>query len=112
MTKTVLFQTIQFSISTLFNSIRPIDMTSRMLPLWARVDLGVMAIKGHFAFLKTPALLEPHHQIIRLHILETRYGRIYPSAEMQSAYSTVPADRTIYGFPFFERILVCAYTIC
>ena len=30
----------------------------------ARVDLGVMAMKGHFVFLKAPTLLEPHHQIV------------------------------------------------
>ena len=34
-----------------------------MLPLQARVDLGVMAMKGCSAFPKAPALLEPHHQI-------------------------------------------------
>ena len=34
-----------------------------MLPLWARVDLGAMAMKGCSALPKAPALLEPHHQI-------------------------------------------------
>ena len=33
-------------------------------PLWARVDLGAMAMKVYFTFLKAPALLEPHHQIV------------------------------------------------
>ena len=33
-------------------------------PPGARVDLGVMAIKGLPTFPKAPALLEPHHQII------------------------------------------------
>ena len=54
---TVLFQAIQFSISTQFSSIWLID---QVLPLQARVDLGVMAIKGYSAFPKAPALLEPH----------------------------------------------------
>ena len=35
-----------------------------MLPQRARVDLGVMAIKGYSAFPKAPALLESHHQIV------------------------------------------------
>ena len=35
-----------------------------MLQLWARVDLGTMPIKGYSAFLKVPALLEPHHHIV------------------------------------------------
>ena len=30
-----------------------------MLPLWAKVDLGAMAIKGYSAFPKAPASLEP-----------------------------------------------------
>ena len=35
-----------------------------MLPLWARVDPGVMAMKEYSTFPKAPALLEPHHQVI------------------------------------------------
>ena len=45
-----------------------------MLPLRARVYLGAMAINGYSAFPKTPALLEPHHQIVQCHIQDTRYG--------------------------------------
>ena len=44
---------------------------------------GSMALKRYSAFLKTPALLEPHHQI--------RVGVPYHFAEMQSVYSTAPA---------------------
>ena len=33
-------------------------------PLQARVELGLMAMKVYSAFLKDPALLEPHHQIV------------------------------------------------
>ena len=35
-----------------------------MLLLQARVDLGVMAMKGYSTFPKASALLEPHHQIV------------------------------------------------
>ena len=67
-----------------------------MLPLWATVDLGAMAIKGYSTFPKAPALLEPHHQIIYCHIQDTRWGGgSYPSAEKQSVYSTAPADWAI-----------------
>ena len=55
-----------------------------MLPLCARVDLGAMPMKRFTAFPKAPALLEPHHQSL--------WGWSYPSAEMQSVYSTAPAD--------------------
>ena len=32
----------------------------QLLPLQARVDLGVIAVKGYSAFPKVPALVEPH----------------------------------------------------
>ena len=35
-----------------------------MLPLQARVDLGVMAMRVYFMFPKYPALLEPYYQIV------------------------------------------------
>ena len=39
-----------------------------MLSLWIKVELRVMAIKGYSAFPKTPALQEPHRQIVSCHI--------------------------------------------
>ena len=63
-----------------------------MLPLRARVDLEAMARKGYSAFPKAPALLEPHHQIVKCHIQDTRFEGSYSSAEKQSVYSTAPAD--------------------
>ena len=49
-----------------------------------------MAIKGYSAFPKAQALQEPHHQIVQYpgHSSE----ETCPSAEMQSIYSTSPAD--------------------
>ena len=38
-------------------------LTYQGLSLRARVDLGMIAMKGYFAMPKVPALLEPHHQI-------------------------------------------------
>ena len=35
-----------------------------------------MAAKGYFAFSKAPALLKPHHQIVKCHIQGTRWGRL------------------------------------
>ena len=35
-----------------------------MLPLQARVDLGLIAMKEYSAFPKAPAKLEPTHQIV------------------------------------------------
>ena len=91
MSKTFLFKTIQFSISTQFSSIWHIDGTlsgpttpgqsgpgndgnEKLLrisqsssitgPLQDRVDQGTMAMKGYSEFPNVPALLEPHHQIV------------------------------------------------
>ena len=44
--KIVLYQAIQFSISTQLGSILYIHRIYQLLPLWASVDLGAMAMKG------------------------------------------------------------------
>ena len=70
--KTVLFQTVQFSISHLFAlclNVKkflcdPYIGHYQVILLLARVDLGVMTIKGYPTFLKAAALLGPHHQIV------------------------------------------------
>ena len=78
MSKTVPFQTIQFSINMQFkckyslivkNISIQFDLTHKynpyqVLPLGARVDLGAMAMKGYSVFPKAPASLETHHQIV------------------------------------------------
>ena len=61
-----------------------------MLPF--QVDLEAMAMKGYSAFLKAPASLEPHHQIVLCHIVGWMGFGLYLSAEKQSVYSTAPAD--------------------
>ena len=52
-----------------------------------------MAMNAYSAFPKALALLEPHHQIIYCHYLDTHWEGIYPSAEMQSVYSAATADQ-------------------
>ena len=55
-----------------------------------------MAMKKYSTFLKAPGL-QPHHEMVQCHIQDTRWGKgSYPSAVMQSAYSTAPADWVIY----------------
>ena len=68
----VLFLTIQFSLRHLFAlslNVKTVLLDPQIgpylvLPLRARMDLGEMAVKGYSAFLKAPALLEPHHQTV------------------------------------------------
>ena len=62
-----------------------------MLPRRARVDLGAMAMKGYSLFPRitgtSPSdclVSYPGHALV---------GGSYPSAEVQSVYSTAPADR-------------------
>ena len=65
----------------------------QVLPLRARVDEGAMAIKEYSAFPKAPLLLEPHHQIVKCHIHDTRCGwGSYPSLKKQSVYFTASPD--------------------
>ena len=91
-------QAILFNISHLFAHslnvyIYPLIRPFQVLPLWARLDLGVMAMKEYSAFPKAQALLEPHHQIVQYHIEDARWqGGSYPSAEMQTVYSAAPAN--------------------
>ena len=64
----------------------------QVLPFRARVYLRAMAMRGCSAFPKAPASLVPHHQIVYCHKQDTHWGGSYPSAEVQSVYSTAPAD--------------------
>ena len=105
MLKTVLFQTIQFSIQNQFyfkqfslalvhNLVLfdPLIGSYQVLPLWARVDLGAMVIKEYSAFPKAPVLLEPHSRLFSVIIQDTCWWGSYLSAEKQLVYSTTPAD--------------------
>ena len=49
-----------------------------MLLRGARVDLGAMAMKRCSALPKAPALLEPHHQIVKCYIKDTYWGEVLP----------------------------------
>ena len=69
--QTVLFQLIQFSMSFVYNRLKcqtvPLEPSIRhyqVLPLRAKLDLGVMAMKGPSTFLKATVLLEPHNQVV------------------------------------------------
>ena len=97
--KTVRFQAIQFSISTRFSSISPIDRTLTNATTQARVDLGFRAMKEYPAFLKIPALLEFPHQIVSCHIQQTRLEGLTPLQKC-SRYilQPKPAGQLIDGF--------------
>ncbi len=66
-----------------------------MLPRRARVDLGAMAMKG---VLYSPR--PQHYRDLTIRLFSVIYrtlvggGVSYPSADVQSVYSTAPADWT------------------
>ena len=94
--QTVLFLTIQFRMMVCSQFKCQIVLFESQIGLQARVNPGAMAMKGHFAFPKAPALLEPHHQIVLCYIYDTSWrGVCYPSAEMQLVYSTAPTDEAL-----------------
>ena len=59
--QTVLVQRIQFSISMQLVLVNTEIRPYQALPFWSRIDLGAMAMKRCSGFPKAPALLEPHH---------------------------------------------------
>ena len=104
--QTVLFQTIQFSMSFIYTQFKYkttlFDLQiepNQVLPLQARVDLGAMAIKG---YRQSPSITGaspsdclvsyPGHSLVG-------WGS-FPSAEMKSVYSIAPADWAIDLFKF------------
>ena len=72
-----------------------------VLPLQARVDLRIMAMKGYSAFPKV--YWNFTIKLFSVHIQDTRWGGAYVSAEKQSVYSTAPANwtgRQLYGIKY------------
>ena len=61
------------------------------LSLWVRLNLGVMTVKEYSTFPKAQGW-ELFHQMQFNVILKTLTGGFLPTAEMQSASSTVPAN--------------------
>ena len=96
----ILFLTIQFSISHLFAFslkcrtvlFNPLIGPYQVLPLWATINLKAITMKGCSAFSKASALLEPHHQIVLVSYPGYSLKESYLSGEMQSVYSSAPAD--------------------
>ena len=93
--KTLLFQTIQFRISTLFSSICPIDKTLSSATSPDQSELGSDGNEGVLCISQSSSItgtsksncLESHP----VHSL----GKSYPSTEKHSVYSTAPADWAI-----------------
>ena len=70
--------------------LNPLIGPYQVLPRWAIVDLGPMAMKGCTAFPKAPASLEPHYQISV--ISRTLIGGVLPLSRGAVDVFTAPAD--------------------
>ena len=97
--KTVLFQTIQFSISHLFALFKfqtvLFDLLIgpyQLLPLQIRVDLGEILMKVYSTFPKLQHYWSPTLWVFRVIFRIVVVGGSYLSAGMQSVYSTALAD--------------------
>ena len=98
MSKTFLFQAIQFNQTIQFSTIMLLILFNpkigphQVLPHRARVDLGAMAMRGHSVFLKAPAYWNLTIRLFSVIFQDIHCEGSYPSAELQSVYSTAPAD--------------------
>ena len=89
MSKTVLFQTIQFSISTQFISIWPIHRTLSGATTLGQSEPGSDANEGVLCISQSSSITETSSSDC---LVSYSGHSSYPSAEMQSVYSTAPAN--------------------
>ena len=92
--KIVLFWAIQFT------SIWSIDRT--LLPLWAKVKLGTMAMKGYILQHSSITGTSPSDCLVSYPGHSLWVGRSWLSAELQLVYSTAPTDRARYLFGLYN----------
>ena len=91
--KTVLFQVIQFSISTHFSSIWPIDKTILGATTPGFSGLESDGNEGVICIPESSSIMEPHHQIILYHIHDTRWG-VLPVCKDAFGVFYIPANWT------------------
>ena len=77
-----------------------------MLPLWARVDLGVMAIKGVLCISQRFSVTGASPSDCLVSYPKHSLGESYPSAEIQSVYSAAPANWAKNNIKYSYLILI------
>ena len=90
--RTVLFQTIQFSISTQFSSNWPIDRTPSGATTLVQSGYGSDSNEGVLCIPQSSSFTEASPLDCLVSYPGHSLGESYPSAEIQSVYYTVPAD--------------------
>ena len=93
MSKTVLFQSIQFSICTQFSSIWPIDRTLSGVTTPGQSGSGSDGNEGELCIPQSSSITgTSSSDCLVSYSGHSLVGGSYPSAEKQSVYSTAPAD--------------------
>ena len=93
MSKTVLFQTIKFSISTQSNSLWPIDRTLSGTTTLGQSELGSNINEGVLYISQSSSITAPSNCLVSYQDTHWGWGvGSYPSAEKQSVYSTAQAN--------------------
>ena len=94
MTKTVVFQTIQFSIRTQFSSIWPLDRTLLDVTTPGQSRPGNNGNEGVLGIPQSSSITgaSPLDFLVSYPEHSLKVVESYPSAQKQSVYSTIPAD--------------------
>ena len=100
MSKTFLFQTIQFSTNTQFSSIWVIDRTLSGTTTQGQSGPGSNGNKRVLCIPKSSSITDASQSYCLVSYTGHSLGESYPSAKMQSVWSTTPADRAISLFLF------------
>ena len=95
MSKTVLFQPIQFSISTEFSSIQPIDRTLSGATTLGQSGPGSDGNEVLLQIPKSSSITRTSPSDCLVSYSGHSLGESDPSAEVQSMYSTAPANWAI-----------------
>ena len=96
--KTVLLQTIQFSISTHFHSFLPMDRILSAATTPGQIKPGSDGNEGVICIPKSSWITGASPSDCLASYPEQLLGESYSSTEMQSAYTTVPADSATLWF--------------
>ena len=106
--KTVLFQAIPFSISTLISSVWPIDRTLSGATILGQSWPGS---DSNEEVLQAPVLSEPHHQIVECHFQDTfLWGKSYSlQRSSQCILQPQPTEQTNNEQKTWEFILCYLY---
>ena len=109
MSKTVLFQAIQFSISMQFSSIWPIDRTLSGATTPGQSGPGSDSNEGVLCIPESSSITGTSLSDCLVLYSGHSLGESYSSVEMQSLGSIAPANWAKYGFDFALYIYIYIY---